>query len=94
MVGPRLMNALLSKKDSQTVIEILTKELDVRPNQLTPDAKLTEDLGADSLSKVQIIMKLEDEFEITVPDEQAEKVNTVGDVFHLLAMLLPSGAGQ
>jgi acyl carrier protein len=86
------MNALLSKKDTQTVIEILTKELEVAPDQLTNDAKLIEDLGADSLSKVQIIMKLEDEFEITIPDEQEEKVQTVGDVFQLMAMLLPSGA--
>jgi acyl carrier protein len=84
------MNALLSKKDTQTVIEILTKELDIAPEQLTPDAKLTEDLGADSLSHVQIIMKLEDEFEITIPDEQAERVQTVGDVFQLMAMLLPT----
>jgi acyl carrier protein len=84
------MNALLSKKDTHTVIEILTKELDIAPEQLTPDAKLTEDLGADSLSHVQIIMKLEDEFEITIPDEQAEKVQTVGDVFQLMATLLPT----
>jgi acyl carrier protein len=86
------MNALLTKKDTQTVIEILTKELDIAPEQLTLDAKLTEDLGADSLSHVQIIMKLEDEFEITIPDEQAEKVQTVGDVFQLMATLLASGA--
>ena len=86
------MNALLSKKDTQTVIEILTKELEVAPDQLTAEAKLMEDLGADSLSKVQIIMKLEDEFDITIPDEQEEKVQTVGDVFQLMGTLLPSGA--
>ena len=86
------MNALLSKKDTQTVIEILTEELEVAPDQLTNDAKLMEDLRADSLSKVQIIMKLEDEFEITIPDEQEEKVQTVGDVFQLMATLLSSGA--
>ena len=84
------MNDLLSKKDTQKVMEILAHELDVAPNQLTADAKLTEDLGADSLSKVSIIMKLEDEFGVTVPDERAEKVQTVGDVFELLAAILPA----
>jgi acyl carrier protein len=47
---------------------------------VTPEAKFIEDLGADSLDTVELIMALEEEFGIEVPDEQAEKLATVGDV--------------
>jgi len=52
----------------------------VKPDQVTPEAKFVEDLGADSLDIVELIMALEEEFGIEVPDEQAEKLLTVGDV--------------
>ena len=82
------MNALLSEKDTQAVIEILARELGVPEARLTDDAKLQEDLGADSLTFVEVIMALEDRFNVTIPDERSERVETVGEVFELLAELL------
>ena len=86
------MNALLSEKDTKAVIEILARELGVPEARFTDDAKLQEDLGADSLTFVEVIMALEDRFNVTIPDERSERVETVGDVFELLAELLRPGA--
>ena len=52
----------------------------VNADQVTPDAKFIEDLGADSLDTVELVMALEEEFSIEVPDEQAEKLQSVGEV--------------
>ena len=52
----------------------------MKPDQVTPAAKFIEDLGADSLDTVELVMALEEEFGIEVPDEQAEKLQSVGDV--------------
>lgn len=82
------MNALLSENDTKAVIEILARELGVPEARLTDDAKLQEDLGADSLTFVEVIMALEDRFNVTIPDERSERVETVGEVFELLAELL------
>ena len=82
------MNHLLPEKDAKAVLEILTEELGVEQSQLTTDARLKEDLGADSLSLVEINMALEDRFNLSIPDEQLERVQTVGDIFELLAYLL------
>ena len=62
------------------VKEIIAKELEVDSKQLTPEAKFIEDLGADSLDIVELVMALEEEFGNEIPDEQAEKLLTVGDV--------------
>ncbi|MDE3068765.1 MAG: acyl carrier protein [Verrucomicrobiota bacterium] len=62
------------------VRDIIVEQLGVKPDQVTPEAKFVEDLGADSLDIVELIMALEEEFGIEVPDEQAEKLLTVGDV--------------
>ena len=87
------MNDLLSENDTKAVIEILARELGVPEAQLTHDASLEADLGADSLTLVQLIMALEDRFNLTIPDERSEGVKTVGDVFELLAELLrPRGS--
>ena len=82
------MNHLLPEKDAKAVLEILTEELGVQHSQLTTDARLKEDLGADSLSLVEINMALEDRFNLSIPDERLERVQTVGDIFELLAELL------
>ena len=82
------MNDLLPEKDTKAVIEILTEELDVDQTQLTSDARLKEDLGADSLTLVQINMALEDRFNLSIPDERLETVLTVHDVFELLVEYL------
>ncbi len=52
----------------------------MKPEQVVPTAKFIEDLGADSLDTVELVMALEEEFGIEVPDEQAEKLQSVGDV--------------
>lgn len=85
------MEDLLSEADRKIVIEILTRELDVKPSQLAPEARLDDDLGADSLSKVEITLALEERFNLSIPDERAERVHTVGDVYELLADSLPTG---
>ncbi len=61
-------------------IELITEQLGVNPDQVTPDAKFIEDLGADSLYTVELVMALEEEFGQEIPDEEAEKLQSVGDV--------------
>jgi acyl carrier protein len=64
----------------QRVKKIIVEQLSVNADQVTPAAKFIEDLGADSLDTVELVMALEEEFAIEVPDEQAEKLQSVGDV--------------
>jgi acyl carrier protein len=61
------------------VIAIVVDKLGVEESQVTPEANFTSDLGADSLDTVELIMELEKEFNISIPDDQAEKIATVGD---------------
>ncbi len=61
------------------VKEIIVEKLGVEETEVTPEASFTNDLGADSLDTVELIMEFEKEFGITIPDDQAEKINTVGD---------------
>jgi len=74
--------------DTKAVLDILVEQLGVQETQLTPDARLEEDLGADSLDIVEITMSVDERFNISVPDEVAEKVSTVGELFEALADLL------
>ena len=66
------------------VKEIIAKELEVDIKQLTPEAKFIEDLGADSLDIVELVMALEEEFGVDIPDEDADKLKTVGDAMKYL----------
>ena len=66
------------------VKEIIAKELEVGAQQLSPEAKFIEDLGADSLDIVELVMALEEEFGLDIPDEDAEKMKTVGDAMNYL----------
>jgi acyl carrier protein len=68
------------KTIEERVTDIIVKELGVTAEQVNPDAKFIEDLGADSLDTVELVMAFEDEFDIQVPDEEAEKLLSVGDV--------------
>ena len=65
------------KTIEQKVKDIIVEQLGVNADQVTPDAKFIEDLGADSLDIVELIMALEEEFECEIPDEEAEKITTV-----------------
>lgn len=58
---------------------IIVDKLGVDENEVTPEASFTNDLGADSLDTVELIMEFEKEFQISIPDDQAEKISTVGD---------------
>lgn len=58
---------------------IIVDKLGVDENDVTPEANFANDLGADSLDTVELIMELEKEFDIQIPDEEAEKIATVGD---------------
>ena len=62
------------------VKDIIVEQLGVNPEQVTPEAKFIEDLGAGSLDTVELVMAFEEEFGIDVPDEEAEKLQSVGDV--------------
>ena len=61
------------------VTSIITDKLGVEESQVVPEASFTNDLGADSLDTVELIMELEKEFDLSIPDEEAEKIVTVGD---------------
>lgn len=65
---------------SEKVKDIIVEQLGVNPEQVTQEAKFIEDLGADSLDTVELVMAFEEEFGIDVPDEEAEKLQSVGDV--------------
>ncbi|MBO4740585.1 MAG: acyl carrier protein [Bacteroidales bacterium] len=64
---------------TEKVKAIIVDKLGVDENEVTPEASFSNDLGADSLDTVELIMELEKEFNIQIPDEAAEKISTVGD---------------
>ena len=71
---------MAEKTIEDKVKDIIVEQLGVNPEQVTPQAKFIEDLGADSLDTVELVMAFEEEFNVEVPDEEAEKLQTVGDV--------------
>lgn len=70
----------MSDSIEQKVKDIIVEQLSVTPEQVTPEAKFIDDLGADSLDTVELVMAFEEEFGIDVPDEEAEKLISVGSV--------------
>jgi acyl carrier protein len=73
-------NFMAEKPIEEKVKDIIVEQLGVNPEQVTPQASFIEDLGADSLDIVELVMAFEEEFGVEVPDEDAEKLQTVGDV--------------
>src|SRR5438132_3644689 len=73
-------NFMAEKSNEEKVKDIIVEQLGVNPEQVTPTASFIEDLGADSLDIVELVMAFEEEFSVEVPDEDAEKLQTVGDV--------------
>ncbi|MEI8315944.1 MAG: acyl carrier protein [Verrucomicrobiota bacterium] len=71
---------MAEKSVQDRVKEIIVEQLGVNPDQVTPEAKFIEDLGADSLDTVELVMAFEEEFGAEIPDEDAEKLQAVGDV--------------
>ena len=78
------MNTKLTEKQITQMQDILMEELDVSREQLTPEARLEEDLGADSIDVVQIVMRIEECFNIVLADEVAEKAVTVEKLYETL----------
>ena len=68
----------------QKVKDIIVEQLGVAPEKVTPEASFIDDLGADSLDTVELVMALEEAFEIDIPDEAAEKLTKVGDAIDYL----------
>ena len=68
----------------ERVVEIVCENLAVNRDQVKRETAFIEDIGADSLDIVELIMELEEEFEITIPDDQAEKIKTVGEAIHYI----------
>ncbi|WBY63752.1 MAG: acyl carrier protein [Thermocaproicibacter melissae] len=64
----------------EKVKAILSEQFDVEEDSITPDTNIADDLGADSLDVVDLLMSIEDEFEIEIPDEEVENLKTVGEL--------------
>ena len=75
---------------SERVTKIIVDKLGVDESEVTPEASFTNDLGADSLDTVELIMEFEKEFDISIPDESAEEIHTVGDAVNYLSEAVAS----
>lgn len=73
------------------VVEVIIDQLGVKKEEVNPQAKFVEDLGADSLDTVELVMALEEAFGIEIPDDDAEKAKTVGDVVNYIDAKLKQG---
>ena len=74
----------MAKPVEERVKEIICEQLGVEEDEVTPTAKFIEDLGADSLDTVELVMSLEEHFDVQIPDEEAEKILTVGDAIQYI----------
>ena len=74
----------MSEPTESRVREIIINELGVEPEKVTDEASFVEDLGADSLDTVELVMAFEEEFGVDIPDEDAEQMRTVGDAIKYL----------
>lgn len=68
----------------EKIREIICEQLELEEDVVTPDAVLLEDLGADSLDLVDLVMTFEDEFDMEIPDEELENIKTVGDIVRFI----------
>ena len=83
----------MSEPTEARVREIIINELGVEPEKVTDEASFVEDLGADSLDTVELVMAFEEEFGIDIPDEDAEQMRTVGDAIAYLKKNAEGGEG-
>jgi acyl carrier protein len=79
------------KPTFERVKDIIVEQLGVNPDQVKPEARFIEDLSADSLDTVELVMALEEEFGTEIPDEDAEKLQTVGDAIKYIEERLAKG---
>ena len=73
------------------IAETIADELGVARNEITADASLRDDLGADSLDTIEITMEIEEQFQCCIDDEEAEKLLTIGDITHYIETLVKGG---
>jgi acyl carrier protein len=73
------MGANVQDNIQEKVFEIIAEQMQVPKDQITPETHFVNDLGADSLDTVELVMELEEAFDITIPDEDADKIQTVGE---------------
>ena len=73
----------------EKIKEILAEQLDADPEEMTMDTNIAEDLEADSLDVVELLMSIEDEFEVEIPDEEIENLKTIGDVVEYIQNNMP-----
>jgi len=71
-------------KTFEDVKAVIAEELEVEESQITMESQIVEDLGADSLDVVELIMRLEEKFDVEIPDEDAEKIQSVGDAVNFI----------
>ncbi len=74
----------MSESNADRVKKIITEQLNVTDEQITPEASFIDDLGADSLDQVELVMALEEEFGQEIPEDEAEKLQTVGAVIEYI----------
>jgi acyl carrier protein len=79
------VNTNLSEEDKITIQTIIMDQLTVSREQVTPDARLAEDLNADSLDMIEITMMLEERFGLATPDAKVEQIKTVADIYDFIA---------
>ena len=77
-------NAMDAAQIEEKVINIICEQLGIPKEKVKPETHFINDLGADSLDTVELVMEFEDEFDITIPDEAAEKIATVGDAIEYI----------
>jgi len=77
--APAQRGTAVDKAMEQRVRSIIADQLGIQEDEVTDDKKFIEDLGADSLDIVELVMAMEEEFQTEIPDEEAEKIRTVGD---------------
>lgn len=82
------MKTLLSDRNTTAIQDIVMAQLELNREQVTPESRIIEDLNADSLDVIEISMNLEEQFNITIPDEGWDRVRTVGDIYDAVAGLL------
>ena len=74
----------MAEETEEKVIEIVAEQMGVDKSEITRETSFVNDLNADSLDTVELVMELEDEFEMSIPDEEAEKIQTVGQAIDFI----------
>ena len=78
----------------EKVVAIVAEQMGVDKSEITPETNFVNDLNADSLDTVELVMEFEDEFDTQIPDEQAEKIRTVGQAIDYIYEMTQDGAGE